>query len=78
MEEPFLDNAFVFKLYTNLCTDMQNRVLVITKCNEEFEFQHVSNSFPSYHGTQPAGLWKNPQNRSRVCFAEAVKELWIL
>jgi len=30
------------------------------------------------HGTEPAGLWKNPQNMSRVCLAEAVTELCIL
>jgi hypothetical protein len=30
------------------------------------------------HCTKPADMWENPQNRSRVCFAEAVKELRIL
>jgi len=30
------------------------------------------------HGTEPAGLWKNPQNRSRFSLAEVVTELCIL
>ena len=32
----------------------------------------------SCHSTEPGGLWKNSQNRSRICFAEAVIELCIL
>jgi len=43
---------------------MQNRVQVITQFNDDFTFLHVSNSFLSL---PPAGLWKNSQNRSRVC-----------
>jgi len=78
MEELFPDTAFVFGLYTNLCTDMQNRVRVITQCNDDFEFLLVSNNLLSGHGTEPAGLWKNSYNRSRVCFGESVTELRIL
>ena len=32
----------------------------------------------SCHGTEPGALWKNSQNMSHVCFAEAVTELCIL
>jgi len=45
MEEPFPDTAFAFGLYTNLCTDMQNRIHVITHYNDDFELLHVSNCF---------------------------------
>jgi hypothetical protein len=78
MEELVPDTAFAFGLYTNLCTDIQNRVQVITQCNDDFEFLLVSNSLLSVHGTATAGLWKNPHNMPRVCFAEAVTELCIL
>jgi len=37
--------AFVFGLYTNLRTDMQNWVHMTTWCNDDFELLHVSNSF---------------------------------
>jgi len=37
--------AFVFDLYTNLCTDVQNWVRVIKQCNDDFGLLHVSGSF---------------------------------
>jgi hypothetical protein len=37
--------AFVFGLYTNLCTDMQNWFQVIKLCNDGFELLRFSNGF---------------------------------
>jgi hypothetical protein len=53
MEEPFPDTEFMFGLYTNVCADKQNRVHVITLCNDGFELLYVSNTFfvPRYRAS---------------------------
>ena len=65
--------AFLFGLYTILSTDMISSDYIMMALN--YRAPRIASSC---HSTEPAGLLKYSQNRSRVCLALAVTELCIL
>ena len=62
------------QMYVQICITeimcLHNVMMTLNYCTSQLA--------SSFHGTELDGLWKNSQNRTRVCFAGAVTELRVM
>jgi len=65
----------MYVVYTQIYVQLCRSEIMCLHC-VMMTLNYCTSQLPSScHGTEPAGLWKNSQNRPRVCFVGAVTEL---